>query len=119
SVLLGAEIGFETGDRMSSTIDAITEGLGSGPLLYRYSGVHREEETFIACAFWRVHALACVGREKQARELMDELDVVTNSVGLMSEMCMPGTGESIGNLPQALSHLTYIRAAAALRAAEQ
>ncbi len=119
SVLLGAEIGFETGDRMSSTIDAITEALGSGPLLYRYSGVHREEGTFTACAFWRVHALTCVGREKQARELMDELDLVSNSVGLMSEMSMPGTGESIGNLPQALSHLTYIRAAAALRAAEQ
>lgn len=31
---------------------------------------------------------------------------------------MPGTGESIGNLPQALSHLTYIRAASTLRAAE-
>lgn len=118
SVVIGAVIGFEAGDRMSSTIDAITDELGSGPLVYRYSGAHREEETFTACAFWRVHALVCVGRPKEARDLMTELNRVTNPLGLMSEMSVPGTGESIGNLPQALSHLTYLRAAAALRAAE-
>lgn len=118
SVLLGAEIGFDTGERMSSTIDAITTELAAGPLLYRYTGVHREEETFTACAFWRIHALVCVGRQQEARNLMDEMDIVSSPLGLMSEMSVPGTGESIGNLPQALSHLTHIRAAAALRAAE-
>jgi GH15 family glucan-1,4-alpha-glucosidase len=118
SVLLGAPIGFDTGQRMSSTIDAITAELAAGPLLYRYTGVHREEDTFTACAFWRVHALVCVGRQQEARSLMDAMDIVSGPLGLMAEMCMPGTGESIGNLPQALSHLTHIRAAAALRAAE-
>lgn len=118
SVLLGAAIGFDAGDRMSSTIDAITAELAVGPLLYRYSGVHREEETFTACAFWRIHALVCVGRRQEARSLMNEMDIVSSPLGLMAEMCVPGTGESIGNLPQALSHLTHIRAAAALRAAE-
>lgn len=119
SVLLGAAIGFDTGARMSSTIDAITAELAVGPLLYRYTGVHREEETFTACAFWRIHALVCVGRRPEARTLMDQMDVVSSPLGLMAEMCVPGTGESIGNLPQALSHLTHIRAAAALRAAER
>ncbi len=114
SVLIGAQTGFEHDERMSSTIDAISTELGAGPLLYRYTGAHREEETFIACAFWRVHALTCVGRVDEAHDLMDQLQVVFNPLGLLSEMRAPG-GELVGNLPQALSHLTFIRAAAALR----
>lgn len=117
SVLLGAQSGFDHGERMASTIDAIGAELGAGPLLYRYSGAHREEGTFTACAFWRVHALTCVGRHDQARDLMNALDLVASPLGLMSEMSIPGSGESIGNIPQALSHLAYIRAAAAVRSA--
>ncbi len=119
SVLLGAEFGFDRGPRMSSTIDAIAGELGAGALLYRYSGVHREEETFIACAYWRVHALTCVGRAEEARELFTQLDAVANPLGLMSEMSAAGTGDLVGNIPQALSHLAHIRAASTLRAAER
>lgn len=119
SVLLGAVFGFDRGPRMSSTIDAITGELGAGPLLYRYSGVHREEDTFIACAYWRVHALTCVGRVQQAQELFTQLGAVASPLGLMSEMSAAATGDLIGNIPQALSHLTHIKAAAALRAAEE
>jgi GH15 family glucan-1,4-alpha-glucosidase len=118
SVLLAAEFGFDRSERMSSTIDAIAAELGVGPLLYRYSGVHREEETFIACAYWRVHALTCVGRVGQARELFTQLHVVANPLGLMSEMSAAGTGDLVGNLPQALSHLSFVRAASALRHAD-
>jgi GH15 family glucan-1,4-alpha-glucosidase len=117
SVLLAAEFGFDRGPQMSSTIDAIAAELGAGPLLYRYSGVHREEETFIACAYWRVHALTCVGRIDEARELFAQLHVVASPLGLLSEMSAAGTGDLVGNIPQALSHLTFIRAAGALRQA--
>ncbi|MEO9138937.1 MAG: glycoside hydrolase family 15 protein, partial [Jatrophihabitans sp.] len=82
SVLIGAEIGFDHGQRMSSTIDAIGIELGAGPLLYRYTGVHREEATFLACAFWRVHALVSVGRVDEARSLMDQLQTAFNPLGL-------------------------------------
>lgn len=119
SVLLGAQLGFDTGPRMAGTIDAIGQEIGSGPLLYRYSGVAAKEGTFIACAYWRVHALACVGRTAEARDLLHELAGIANPLGLLAEMVSPDTSELLGNLPQALSHLAFIRAAAAVRTAEQ
>jgi len=117
SVLLAAQFGYDTGPRMSSTIDAVTAELGVGPLVYRYTGVHCEEQTFTACAFWRVHALVQVGRLEEAGNLLAELDVVANPLGLMSEMTAAETGELVGNLPQALSHLSHIRAVHALQEA--
>ncbi|XAS75092.1 glycoside hydrolase family 15 protein [Dermatophilaceae bacterium Sec6.4] len=117
SVLLGAQIGFDSGHRMSSTIDALSAELGAGPMLYRYTGAHREEGTFTACGFWRVHALAMVGRADEAEHLLDEMMTVAGPLGLMSEMCDPGTHEQLGNLPQALSHLSHVEATAAVRAA--
>lgn len=119
SVLLAARYGFATGDRMSSTIDAIIAELGDGPLVYRYSGVQREEQTFVACAYWLVGALAIVGRTPEARDRMDSLDRIANPLGLLAEMSTPGTFALAGNLPQALSHLALINAAATLRDAEQ
>ncbi|MGI8882095.1 MAG: glycoside hydrolase family 15 protein [Jatrophihabitans sp.] len=117
SVLLGAKFGFDVGPRMASTIDAITTELGTGALLYRYTGVQAEEQTFIACAYWRVQALVHVGQIKEAEKLMAELDDVASPLGLLAEMSAPGSAELVGNFPQALSHLALINAAAALRAA--
>ncbi|RIX31364.1 glycoside hydrolase family 15 protein [Amnibacterium setariae] len=116
SVLLHTVSGFDRGERMSRTIDALRGELGRGPLLYRYSGMEREEGTFVACAFWTVSALACVGRLDEARQLMDELvATVPNDVGIMAEMVEEGTGEFLGNLPQALSHLALVQAASVIR----
>lgn len=111
SVLLHAPTGFDRGERMSATIDALTDELGAGPLLYRYSGVQREEHTFVACAFWRVEALACVGRHAEALELMDALIECANDVGIYAEMIDAETGSAWGNTPQALSHLAFLGAA--------
>lgn len=118
SVVLGARFGFETGERMSSTIDVLREHLGAGPLIYRYTGMSDEEQAFIACSYWLVEAYARCGRAAEGRELMDALDGVANDVGLLSEMCTPGTGELVGNVPQALSHLAVIMAADSLRTTE-
>lgn len=115
SVLLHALSGFDRGERMSRTIDALTEELGAGPLLYRYSGMQREEHTFVACAFWRAAALACVGRHDEALVAMDELVDASNDVGLYSEMIAESDGAFWGNLPQALTHLSLVRAALTIR----
>ena len=111
SILLHAISGFDTGPRMSSTIDALREELGAGPLLYRYSGMQDEEATFVACAYWMVSALVAVGRHHEAVELMGELLPLANDVGIMSEMIEPSDHSFMGNIPQGLSHLALIVAA--------
>ena len=111
SVLLHAESGFDRGERMSRTIDRLTAELGAGPLLYRYTGMDREEHTFVACAFWRASALACVGRHEEALAAMDDLVSRGNDVGIFAEMISEDDGAFWGNLPQALSHLALINAA--------
>ncbi|WP_344793830.1 glycoside hydrolase family 15 protein [Frondihabitans peucedani] len=110
SVLLHAPTGFDRGERMSRTIDAIRAELGRGSLLYRYSGMPDEESTFVACAFWCASALACVGRVDEAVEMMDDLVGQVNDVGMLAEM-ISEDGDFMGNLPQGLSHLALVNAA--------
>ncbi|MBF4630505.1 glycoside hydrolase family 15 protein [Clavibacter michiganensis subsp. phaseoli] len=111
SILLHAVSGFDRGERMSRTLDALRSELGRGPLLYRYSGMPEEEGTFVACAFWMAGALACVGRMDEARELMDQLVDLGNDVGLYAEMIDADDDAFLGNLPQGLSHLALVSAA--------
>jgi GH15 family glucan-1,4-alpha-glucosidase len=111
TVLLHAASGFDRSKRMSRTIDAITAELSRGPLVYRYSGAEAEEGAFVACSFWLASALACVGRTDEAIVQMDSTLALANDVGLYSEIIQPDTGEFMGNLPQALSHLALVNAA--------
>ncbi|WP_223624510.1 glycoside hydrolase family 15 protein [Microbacterium sp. EST19A] len=115
SVLLHAPSGFDRGERMSSTIDALTDDVGAGSLMYRYTGAAAEEKTFVACAFWRVEALACVGRHEEALTLMDDLVGRANDVGIYAEMIDADDGSAWGNTPQALSHLAFLSAAMTIR----
>jgi hypothetical protein len=88
-----------------ATIDAIRRGLGTGPLVYRYSGAREEREgAFVACSFWTVSALHHVDRSDEAREGL------TNDVGID-----PADNAFLGNLPQGLSHLALIGAALDLK----
>jgi GH15 family glucan-1,4-alpha-glucosidase len=117
AVLLAARTGFWDGDdpRLATTVDAVREELGAGgPLLYRYTGQRDHEGAFVACSFWLVEALAHLGRLKEAEEVLDGMLDHCNDLGLLSEEIDPGTGELLGNFPQALSHLSLIGAATAL-----
>ena len=111
SILLHAISGFDRGERMSSTLDALRRELGHGPHLFRYSGAAQEEGVFLACSYWMVSALHLVGRAEEAYKLMEELMSAPNDVGLLAEMLEPESGAFLGNLPQGLSHLALLNAA--------
>ena len=100
---------------MAATIAAVREELGRGPLLHRYTGMDKEEGAFLACSFWAVEALAFTGQVAEARELMERTLAATGSAGLLGEMVDPDSGEMLGNIPQALSHLALINAASAVQ----
>ncbi|HZE05086.1 MAG TPA: glycoside hydrolase family 15 protein, partial [Solirubrobacteraceae bacterium] len=120
-VLLAGRRGYADpkGERFNSTIDVIRRELGGpGPLMYRYSGTQDQENCFLACSFWVVEALALAGRVDEARPMMDELVELGTDLGLYSEEMTPQTHEMRGNIPQALTHLSLINAAVALKQAE-
>ena len=119
SVLLGQLHGYvdPRDARMRSTVDAIARVLGDGPYVRRYTGedgLAGEEGAFVACSFWLAEALARGGRVEEATDLMEQLLGLANDVGLFSEELDPADGAFLGNMPQGLSHLALISAAAAI-----
>ena len=121
AVLLAARTGFCSGDdpRLHTTIDVIRGELtAAGPLLYRYTGQRDKEGAFLACSCWLVEALAHAGRTQEAEKLFADFTEQANDVGLYTEEIDPQSGELLGNLPQALTHLAVIGAATTLAAAQ-
>lgn len=104
---------------VDATIDRMLAQLGSGPFLRRYTddlddGFAPGEGAFLACSFWAVEALAQRGRWEEAHERMEALCAFSGPLQLLPEQADPATGDFLGNLPQAFSHLTFIQAALAL-----
>lgn len=116
-------MGFLPADdpRMLSTIDVLRRELSSPEGFVWRNEMHGHkgsEGTFVACTFWMVENLVLAGRLAEARALFDRTAGCANDLGLLAEEMEPGSGEPLGNFPQAFSHLGHIQAAVRLAAAE-
>jgi alpha,alpha-trehalase len=125
SNLMLAITGFLPGDdpRMKATIDATAERLtDERGLVYRYlahDGLAGAEGTFLLCTFWLAQAQALAGEVDQAVATFERAVAAINDVGLLAEEVDPGSGEMIGNFPQAFSHIWLVNAAWAIAQAQQ
>ena len=102
------------------TVERVREQLERGGLLYRYlapDGLHGGEGTFLLCSFWLHDVLVHAGRTEEAQELLRLLLGLANDVGLYAEQAVPGTGEALGNFPQAFTHMALVSSCAQLSAA--
>ncbi len=127
STLLAAIFGFLPHDdkRLRASVLAIADELTEHGFVLRYrteetdDGLSGKEGTFLICSFWLVSALAIIGEEQRARDLMERLLRVASPLGLFAEEFDVDTGRHLGNFPQAFSHLALIEAAGRIIAAER
>jgi GH15 family glucan-1,4-alpha-glucosidase len=126
SVLLAVIFGFlPPGDeRLRATVNAIDGELSENGFVLRYrtdetdDGLSGKEGTFLICSFWLVSALAIVGEEQRARDLMERLLRIASPLGLYAEEFETESARHLGNFPQAFSHLALIEAAGRIILAE-
>jgi GH15 family glucan-1,4-alpha-glucosidase len=121
SALLMAEVNMiDPNDaRFVATVDALEKSLCDGPFMRRYEASDdfgKPETSFNVCTFWRIDALARIGRKAQAREIFEVMLKHRNHLGMLSEDIHPVTGEMWGNFPQTYSMVGTINAAVRLSA---
>ncbi len=119
ALLLLIKHGFLPEDHplMFATSEFVRRELGVGSFLRRYrddDGVGGDEGAFLLCGFWMAEVLALQGRLDEGLEVFRDHLHVGNHLGLLAEEVDPGTGELLGNFPQAFSHLGLINAAVRL-----
>jgi GH15 family glucan-1,4-alpha-glucosidase len=109
-----------TDERMVGTVAAIERELLQDGFVLRYRSEHADdglppgEGAFLPCSFWLVGNYVAQGRGDDARALFDKLTAIANDVGLFSEEYDPAAKRALGNVPQAFTHLAFVRAAATL-----
>ncbi|WP_137918391.1 glycoside hydrolase family 15 protein [Hydrogenophaga sp. 2FB] len=121
SVLLMAEVEMidPKDPRFISTLEALEKHLGDGPFMRRYEAADdfgKPETAFNICTFWRIDALARIGRVDEARAIFETMLAARNPLGMLSEDTHATTGEMWGNYPQTYSMVGIINAAVRLSA---
>jgi GH15 family glucan-1,4-alpha-glucosidase len=110
SVLVLPLVGFlpATDVRMAATIAAVERRLGADGLVRRWSG---DRSGFLICTYWLVECLALAGQQERAESWFRAATGYANDLGLLAEQADGATGELLGNMPQAFSHIGLINAA--------
>jgi len=127
STLLAGLFGFlpEGDERLRKSVLAVADELSENGYVLRYrtdetdDGLSGKEGTFLICSFWLVSALAIIGEQQRARDLMERLLRIASPLGLYAEEYDVDTGHHLGNFPQAFSHLALIEAAGRIILAER
>jgi trehalose 6-phosphate phosphatase len=106
-------------ERFQATVATVEAGLRSGCTVYRYrhdDGLPGQEAGFHLCTAWLIEAYLLTGRRADAEELFRQLAATAGPTGLLPEEYDPVAERSLGNHPQAYSHLGLIRCATLLAA---
>ena len=97
--------------RFCATVNAINNDLREGPTVYRYitdDGLPGREGGFFICASWLVESFYRAGQTDNAEELFEQLVELSGSEGLLPEQYDPRIQKTLGNHPQAYSHIGLI-----------
>jgi trehalose-phosphatase len=101
-------------ERFHATVTATEAELRSGSTVYRYhrdDGLPGDEGGFHICAAWMIEAYLLTGRRPEAEDLFAQIVDAAGPTGLLPEEYDPIAERSLGNHPQAYSHLGLIRCA--------
>jgi trehalose 6-phosphate phosphatase len=101
-------------DRFQATVTAVEAGLRSGCTVYRYrrdDGLPGSEGGFHLCTTWLIEAYLLTGRRADAEDLFSQFVDTVGPTGLLPEEYDPVAERSLGNHPQAYSHVGLIRCA--------
>jgi GH15 family glucan-1,4-alpha-glucosidase len=100
--------------RMKGTIQATLRELTRDGMLYRYTsddGLAGQEGVFSICTFWLADALVLSGDRAGGERVFRRMLRFASALGLYSEQIDPGTGDFLGNFPQAFTHIALINTA--------
>ena len=105
--------------RFVRTVEAVERALLRGCVVYRYrfdDGIPGREGAFLFCSSWLVDAYLAIGRRADAQALFQRIVALAGPTGLLPEQYDPQLRISLGNVPQAYSHIGIIENAIKLAA---
>jgi GH15 family glucan-1,4-alpha-glucosidase len=105
--------------RVLGTIAAVERELLHDGLVLRYDaddGLPGGEGAFLPCTFWLADAHALAGRNNRARQIFEHVTSLGNDLGLFTEEYDAARGRAVGNVPQALTHVSVVNTAHLLTA---